>query len=96
MEAMAVEFTDRSRKLPNFDELILAHVNKMLARVCRWPPHIDRDNARIMSQTCLLYTSRLHFGLGAATTVDKLIVHWPSGREQTLENLTVDLSLIHI
>jgi len=34
--------------------------------------------------------SRLHFGLGATATVDKLIVHWPSGREQTLENLTTD------
>jgi hypothetical protein len=34
--------------------------------------------------------SRLHFGLGAAATVDKLIVHWPSGREQTLENVTAD------
>jgi hypothetical protein len=33
---------------------------------------------------------RLHFGLGSATTVDKLIVHWPSGREQTIENLSVD------
>ena len=33
---------------------------------------------------------RLHFGLGAATTIDKLIVHWPIGREQTLEKLTVD------
>ena len=33
---------------------------------------------------------RLHFGLGAATTIDKLIVRWPSGREQTLEKLTVD------
>jgi len=33
---------------------------------------------------------RLHFGLGAATTVDKLFVHWPSGREQTLEKLSVD------
>ena len=33
---------------------------------------------------------RLHFGLGAATTVDKLIVHWPSGRDQTLEKLGVD------
>jgi hypothetical protein len=33
---------------------------------------------------------RLHFGLGAATTIDKLIVHWPSGCEQTLEKLTVD------
>ena len=37
--------------------------------------------------------SRLHFGLGAAATVDKLIVHWPSGREQTLENVTADRGL---
>ena len=34
--------------------------------------------------------SRVHFGLGTAASVDKLIVHWPSGREQTLENLSVD------
>jgi hypothetical protein len=33
---------------------------------------------------------RLHFGLGGASTVDKLIVHWPSGREQTIEKLAVD------
>ena len=33
---------------------------------------------------------RLHFGLGAAATVDKLVVHWPSGQEQTLEKLSVD------
>jgi enediyne biosynthesis protein E4 len=32
----------------------------------------------------------LHFGLGAAAVVDKLVVHWPSGREQTLEKLAVD------
>jgi hypothetical protein len=34
--------------------------------------------------------SRLHFGLGAATVVDKIVVHWPSGREQTLEKQSVD------
>jgi hypothetical protein len=33
---------------------------------------------------------RMHFGLGAGTTIDKLIVHWPSGREQALEKLDVD------
>ena len=33
---------------------------------------------------------RLHFGLGASTTVDKVIVHWPSGREQTIEKLAAD------
>jgi len=34
--------------------------------------------------------ARLHFGLGAATKVEKLTVKWPSGREQVLENLAVD------
>ena len=33
---------------------------------------------------------RLHFGLGAATTVDKIVVKWPSGREQTLEKQAAD------
>jgi len=34
--------------------------------------------------------SRMHFGLGAATSIDKLLIHWPSGHEQTLEKLSVD------
>jgi enediyne biosynthesis protein E4 len=34
--------------------------------------------------------ARLHFGLGNATTVDKITVKWPSGREQTLENQPVN------
>ena len=33
---------------------------------------------------------RLHFGLGSAATVDKVVVHWPSGRDQTLEKQSVD------
>jgi len=33
---------------------------------------------------------RIHFGLGTAAKVDKLTIHWPSGQEQVLENLTVD------
>jgi hypothetical protein len=37
--------------------------------------------------------ARLHFGLGAATSVDKIIVYWPSGREQTLERQEVDRTL---
>jgi hypothetical protein len=34
--------------------------------------------------------ARLHFGLGAAATIDKLIVHWPSGHEQTLDKPAID------
>jgi hypothetical protein len=33
---------------------------------------------------------RLHFGLGTAASVDKIVVHWPSGVEQTIEKLSVD------
>jgi hypothetical protein len=33
---------------------------------------------------------RIHFGLGAASKIDKLTVNWPSGRVQVLENLTAD------
>jgi len=33
---------------------------------------------------------RPHFGLGKASTVDELQVHWPSGRITTLHNLNVD------
>ncbi|MBV6646249.1 MAG: VCBS repeat-containing protein [Cyclobacteriaceae bacterium] len=32
----------------------------------------------------------LHFGLGAATTVDELKVTWPDGSEQKMTNLTAD------
>jgi len=33
---------------------------------------------------------RIHFGLGSASKVDKLTIHWPSGRDQILENFAVD------
>jgi hypothetical protein len=33
---------------------------------------------------------RLHFGLGAATRVDRLQVRWPSGRLDLFVNLDVD------
>ena len=33
---------------------------------------------------------RLHFGLGTADVIDRLIVRWPSGRVQTLEHVGVD------
>ncbi|MEM7384415.1 MAG: FG-GAP-like repeat-containing protein, partial [Verrucomicrobiota bacterium] len=31
-----------------------------------------------------------HFGLGEAATIEKVTIHWPSGIEQTLENLPVN------
>jgi hypothetical protein len=33
---------------------------------------------------------RLHFGLGAAETVDRVVIRWPSGRSETIERPAVD------
>jgi enediyne biosynthesis protein E4 len=33
---------------------------------------------------------RIHFGLGTATKIDSLKIHWPSGHEDTITNLAVD------
>jgi enediyne biosynthesis protein E4 len=37
--------------------------------------------------------ARLHFGLGAATSVDKIVVHWPSGVDQILSKQDVNREL---
>jgi hypothetical protein len=33
---------------------------------------------------------RLHFGLGGATKADRVVVSWPSGKRQVLENVGAD------
>ncbi len=58
---------------------------EVFAGANRWTQERVADSG-YMSQN----EARLHFGLGAATSVDKVTVHWPSGREQTLERQEVD------
>jgi hypothetical protein len=33
---------------------------------------------------------RLHYGLGAATAVERVVIRWPSGVTQTIDNPAVD------
>ena len=33
---------------------------------------------------------RLHFGLGKAAQVDKVVIRWPSGKTQTIQNPALD------
>jgi len=35
----------------------------------------------------------LHIGLGSATRIDQLLIHWPDGEKETHENLPVDRTL---
>ena len=61
------------------------------ARVEVWAAGKRQTQERVAASGYLSQNeATLHFGLGSATTVDKLIVHWPSGREQTLEKLDTD------
>ena len=39
---------------------------------------------------CSQNDRRLHFGLGAAQAIDRAVIRWPSGKEQTLEHPAVD------
>lgn len=38
---------------------------------------------------------RLHYGLGTAAAVDRLVIRWPSGTRQTIEHPAVD-TLLHV
>ncbi|HZZ38940.1 MAG TPA: CRTAC1 family protein [Acidobacteriaceae bacterium] len=61
------------------------------ARVELWAAGRERVAERVASSGYLSQNDgRMHFGLGAATKVDKILVHWPSGRTQTVENVSVD------
>ena len=61
------------------------------ARVEVWAGGREQVAERVASSGYLSQDDgRLHFGLGAAAKVDKLVVHWPSGREQTLTSQSVD------
>jgi hypothetical protein len=61
------------------------------ARVEVWVGGREQKAERVASSGYLSQDDgRLHFGLGAATKIDKLVVRWPSGTVQTLENLSVD------
>ncbi len=61
------------------------------ARVEVWAGGRRRVAERVASSGYLSQDDgRLHFGLGAAEKVDRIIVHWPSGREQVVEGSGVD------
>src|SRR5262249_53402414 len=38
--------------------------------------------------------SRVHFGLGDATRIDRLTVRWPSGTVQTLDDVAADQHVV--
>ncbi|HEY1807185.1 MAG TPA: CRTAC1 family protein [Acidobacteriaceae bacterium] len=61
------------------------------ARVEVWSGGREHVAERVASSGYLSQDDgRMHFGLGAVAKVDRIVVHWPSGKVQTLENVGVD------
>lgn len=61
--------------------------NALGARVeVAWEGQVQVQDVVSASGFCAQNQRRLHFGLGAATAVDRVTVHWPSGAEQVIEN----------
>jgi len=52
------------------------------------------DEVRANSSFLSASDSRLHFGLGAATRVDQVVIRWPSGLVEKLGQLPVDEELV--
>ena len=53
-------------------------------------PIVQVQEVRAGSSYLSMDSIDLEFGLGTASAVDKVIINWPSGRTQILENLPVD------
>jgi hypothetical protein len=52
------------------------------------------DEARANSSFESASDPRLHFGLGAATRIDSIVVRWPSGRIDQVKNAVADQEML--
>ena len=57
----------------------------------RVQPLVQVQEVRAGSSYLSMDSVELEFGLGDAEVVDKVIVYWPSGRKQVLNNMPVNL-----
>jgi hypothetical protein len=54
-----------------------------------WVAHVAPASSYLSSSD-----PRIHLGLGAASHLDSLVIRWPSGRRQTLQNVPADRLLV--
>jgi enediyne biosynthesis protein E4 len=56
----------------------------------QWSGHRQVQELTAASGFAAQNQRRLHFGLGAATAIDRAIIRWPSGQQQTIEHPQLD------
>jgi hypothetical protein len=55
---------------------------------------VQADEVRANSSFESASDRRLHFGLGKATRVDSIVIHWPSGKVDQVKNEIADRELV--
>jgi len=83
---------DRNRHWIQFElEGTRSNRSALGARVdVQWNGASQRQEVTAASGFSAQNGRRLHFGLGSATSVDRVIVRWPSGERVTIENPRLD------
>jgi hypothetical protein len=57
----------------------------------QWGSHRQVQEVTAASGFAAQNQRRVHFGLGAATTVDRVVIRWPSGQLQTIDHPQLDM-----
>ena len=55
-----------------------------------WNGHVQAQEVTAATGFSAQNQRRLHYGLGDARTIDRVVVRWPSGKRETIENPQVD------
>ncbi len=55
-----------------------------------WAGHVQAQMVAAATGFSAQNQRRVHYGLGAATSVDRVVIRWPSGQTQTIEHPAVD------
>ena len=56
-----------------------------------WNGHVQAQQVTAATGFSAQNQRWLHYGLGQARTVDRAVIRWPSGLEQTIANPSVDI-----
>jgi hypothetical protein len=55
-----------------------------------WKDHVQVQEVTAATGFSAQNQRRVHYGLGDATAVDRVIIRWPSGGQQTIERPQID------
>ena len=65
--------------------------NAFGARVeLHWKEHVQAQEVSAATGFSAQNQRRVHFGLGDATSVERVVIRWPSGKQRTIDRPAID------